>query len=255
MMNNVNTYLLPIILLPFIIFIIGSLIYDHYQYGYLFTSRSKHESLFIEQALERIPICNSHDRPRQRALLYTLQAWTHLAHSHDIRYWIAYKTLAGYLQHYDLSPYDQDIDVLIMAQDTPQLIELKKANYPSNYELKVHPQWFMSKVSNRSYFPSEGINFIMQNARFIDQKHNVSINIWPMYANYLDKNTLMLVQYLDFNNWILSPLEWTFPLEPCVISNIRIWCPAQPKRLTTSIYGQEPVYLSCINGLWVNSNQ
>jgi len=154
-MNHVNNYLLPIILLPFIIFIIGSLIYDHYQHGYLFTSRSSNENFFIEQALERIPICNSQDRPRQRALLHTLQAWTHLAHSHHIRYWIAYRTLAGYLRHYDLSPYDQDIDILIMAQDTLQLIELEKADYPSIYELKIHPQWFMSEVSNRSYFPSE----------------------------------------------------------------------------------------------------
>jgi hypothetical protein len=249
-MNNVNTYLLPIILLPFIIFIIGSLIYDHYQYGYLFTSRSKHESLFIEQALERIPICNSHDRPRQRALLYTLQAWTHLAHSHDIRYWIAYKTLAGYLQHYDLSPYDQDIDVLIMAQDTPQLIELKKANYPSNYELKVHPQWFMSKVSNRSYFPSKGIDFIMQNARFIDQKNNVSINIWPIYEKYPNRG--VLTEYDKYDRWKSTAEEWIFPLRPCRFSGIKVWCPAQQKKLTASIY--EQISKHCSNGIWIKSN-
>jgi len=255
MMNQANTYLLPIIFIPFTLFIVSSLIYDHYQHGYLFTSRSSHEIIFIEQALERIPICNSDDRPRQRALLYTLQAWTHLAHLHHIRYWIAYKTLAGYLQRYDLSPYDHDIDILIMAGDTPKLIELSKKNYSSIYELKVHPQWFITKVSNRSYFPSEGIDFIMQNARFIDQKNNVSINIWPMNTNYFNKNTLMLVQNLDFDTSILFPIEWTFPLEPCVISNIRVWCPTQPKKLTASIYGQKSVYLSCINGSWVNSNQ
>jgi hypothetical protein len=254
-MNQANTYLLPIIYIPLTLFIIGSLIYDHHQRGYLFTNRSSTEPIFIEQALERIPICNSYDRPRQRALLYTLQAWTHLARSHHIRYWIAYKTLAGYLQHHDLSPYDQDIDILIMAEDTPQLIELTKTNYSSIYELKVYPQWFLTKISNRSYFPSKGINFTMQNAQFINQKNNVSINIWPMYTNYLNENILMLVQYLDFDNWILSPKEWTFPLELCIISNIRVWCPAQPKRLTASIYEQKSIYLSCINGSWVNSNQ
>jgi hypothetical protein len=252
MMNQIKTYMLPLIFTPIILFIINSLIYDRYQRRYLFTNRSSNETIFIEQALERIPTCNEQDQSRQRALLYTLQAWSHLAHTHHIRYWIAYKTLAGYLHHYDLAPYDHDIDILIMAEDTPQLIDLKKENYSSIYKLKVHPEWFMAKASNRSYFPSEGIDFLLQNARFINQKNNVSINIWPMYLN---NNALMLVQNLYFDNWILSPVEWTFPLEPCVFSGVRVWCPAQPNKLTISIYGQTSVYPSCVNGRWVDANQ
>jgi hypothetical protein len=234
------------------LFIISVLFYEFYQFDFTLFIRSPNETALIEQALEQIPICNSHDRPRQRALLYTLQAWTHLAHSHHIRYWISHRTLIGYTQRQGPLPSDYNIDITIMATDTPQLIELKKANYSSIYKLKVHPQWFMTKASNRSYFLSEGIDFLLQNARFINQKNNVSINIWPMYLN---KNRLMLVQNLYFDNWILSPVEWTFPLEPCVFSGVRVWCPAQPNKLTISIYGQTSVYPSCVNGRWVDANQ
>ncbi len=254
-MNQLSTYMLPIILTPLILFITSSLFYDQYQRGYLFTSRSSNETIFIDRALKRIATCNEQDHPRQKSLLYTFQAWTHLARSNHIRYWLGYKTLNGYLYHHDLSPYDHDIDILMMAQDTPQLIQLINTNYSSIYKLKVHPQWFITKVSNRSYFPSEGIDFKMQNARFINQKTNISINIWPVYDDYFDKNTLKLVHYLNFDSWILTPKDWTFPLEPCVISGIRVWCPAQAKKLTASIYGQTSTYLSCINGLWVNSKR
>ncbi|CAF1151506.1 unnamed protein product [Rotaria sordida] len=252
-MNQVNAYFVPITFISLTSFIIGSLFYDHYQRGYLFTSRLSNETIFIEQALKRIQRCNEEDYLRQRALLYTFQTWNHLAHSHHIRYWIAYKTLASYIQHNDLSPYDDDIDIFIIYQDIPRLINLINANYSSIYELKIHPQWFITKVFNRSYTPSEIINFTIQNTRFINHKNNVSINIWPIYK-YYNKHILLFVEYHNFDNLILTPIEWIFPLEPCVFSGIRVWCPAQPKKLTASIYRQTSVYMSCINGSWIKSN-
>jgi hypothetical protein len=236
--------------LSYVLFIISVLFYELYHFDYTLFIRSSNETALIEQALERIPICNSHDRPRQRALLYTLQAWTHLAHSHHIRYWISHRSLIGYTQRQGLLPYDYNIDITILAQDTPQIIELKKANYPSNYELKVHPQWFMSKVSNRSYFPSKGIDFIMQNARFIDQKNNVSINIWPIYEKYPNRG--VLTEYDKYDRWKSTAEEWIFPLRPCRFSGIKVWCPAQQKKLTASMY--EQISKHCSNGIWIKSN-
>jgi hypothetical protein len=250
-MHQVNRHFLLIIFILLNLFIIGSLICDHYQRGYLFTSRSSNATVFIERALKRIPKCNADDHSRQQALLYLLQAWSHLAHSHHIRYWIAYKTLAGYIQYHDLSPYAHDIDILIMAHDTSKLIKLKKANYPSIYNLKIHPRWFKTEHSNRS----EGINFTGPNARFIKQKNSISINIWPMYIYDFNENKLLLAEYLNSDNWLLSPIEWTFPLEPCAFSGIKVWCPAQPKNILTSIYEQSYVHKSCINNSWIVANQ
>ncbi|CAF2994015.1 unnamed protein product [Rotaria sp. Silwood2] len=253
-MNQVNVYLLPIFFIALTSFIIGSLLYDHFQRGYLFTSRSSNETIFIEQALKRIQRCNEGDHSRQRALLNTFQTWNHLAQSHYLRYWIAYKTLSGYIQHNDLPPYDDDIDIFIMYQDIPQLINLSNGNYSSIYELEIHPQWFITKPFNRSYSPSEIIDFAVKNSRFINHENNVAINIWPIYK-YYNKHILLYVEYFNFDNLIISPIEWTFPLEPCVFSGIRVWCPAQPKKLTTSIYKQASMYISCINGSWIRSNQ
>lgn len=233
-MNRLYTYLVPYLFVSLFLFITVSLIYDHYERGYRFTNRLWNQTFFIERALERIPICNENDHLRHRTLLYTFQTWSQLAQMKQLRYWIAYKTLAAYVRYHDLAPYDRDIDVFIMAEDTPKLIELMKSNYSSMYKLKVHPQWFISKVSNRSKFPSEGIDFTTENARFVHLNSSVSINIWPVYTNDYKKTTLMLVQYLDVDSWILSPIEWTFPLEPCVFSGIQVWCPARPKKLTNS---------------------
>jgi len=236
--------------LSYVLFIISVLFYELYHFDYTLFIRPSNETALIEQALERIPICNSQDRPQQRALLYTLQAWTHLAHSHHIRYWISHRSLIGYTQRQGPLPYDYNIDITILAQDTPQIIELKKANYPSIYELKVHPQWFMSKVSNRSYFPSEGIDFIMQNARFINQINNVSINIWPIYEKYPNRG--VLTEYDEYGRWKSIAEEWIFPLRPCRFSGIKVWCPAQQKKLTASIY--EQISKHCSNGIWIKSN-
>jgi hypothetical protein len=242
-MNQFKVYLLPIIFIPIFLFIITSLIYDHYQRGYLFTSRSSNESIFIERALKQISICNQEDSSRQRALLYTLQAWTHLAHSHHIRYWISHETLISNVQQQGLLPYDHQIDITIMAEDTPQLIELTKANFSSIYKLKVHPQWFITEASSFSEY----------NAQFMNQENNVSINIRPIYDYYSTKNVRMLAEYINSNTLILSPIEWTFPLEPCVFSGIKLWCPSQPKKLVRFMYGQTSIDISCINGTWVKS--
>jgi hypothetical protein len=237
--------------LSYVLFVISVFVYELYQLDFTLFIRSSNETALIEQALERIPTCNAYDRPRQRALLYTLQAWIHLAHSHHIRYWISHRTLIGYTQRQGPLPYDYNIDITIMAQDTPQLIELKKANYSSIYELKVHPQWIMVKTSNRSYFPSEGIDFKMQNARFINQNNNVSINIWPIYEKYPYQGILT---ELDNNGrWKSIAEEWIFPLRPCRFSGIKLWCPAQPQSLSASIYEQESVH--CSNGIWIKSNE
>ncbi len=63
----------------------------------------------------------------------------------------------------------------------------------------------------------------------------------------------MLTEYNKYDKWKLIPEEWIFPLRPCMFSGIKLWCPAQPKKLTTSIYGQIPIH--CSNGIWIGSNQ
>ncbi|CAF2590205.1 unnamed protein product [Rotaria sp. Silwood2] len=214
----------------------------------------------IEQALKQMPICNSKDRPRQRNLLTILHAWTHFANTHNIQYWIAYGTLVGYVQGQGLLPHDSDTDVLILAQDTQQLIPFSNVNFSSIYEIKVHPQWSSAGFANRSYFPLQRINFIAPNARFIHRTLRYHVDIWPIYdyhpaqSRNRTKTIKTLTEYSTSYTWISSPIEWTFPLKPCIFSSIKVWCPAMPEKLVTMLYGIKALNETdkiCVNGTWI----
>lgn len=222
----------------------------------------------IETALLDIPVCTSADRVRQRALLATLQTWVRLVHDFHVRYWITFGTLVGYVQRRTLLPHDQDIDILIMGQDTSQLVRMalnlslqNLSWFDSNmYKLIIHPQWYIVQWENRSYFPSQSINFKAPNARFIHQQESVHIDIWPIYdyhpehVNNTNDRTPMITGIDLKYKWESSPKFWTFPLRPCDLSGIRVWCPAEPEEIVCATYGKEALYKSdtkCLNGSWV----
>ena len=243
---------------------IGALIYNYYEASSTSYIESSNDDTAIEQALEQIPTCTSDDRRRQRALLHTLQVWTQFAHKHHIRYWIAYGTLVGYVQRRGLLPQDGNIDVSIMAQDTSQLAELRQFNVSSDYELRVHPQWFIPEEYKRSYFRSEGIHFVAPNARFIFQKELVCVDIWPTYdyhpkrMRFLKNSEPMLTEYDAGYKWKSSPKEWIFPLQECFFSGIKVWCPVQPENKVADIYGTISLKMSsskCVNGSWIESEE
>ena len=237
--------------LSYTLFLICIVIYEFSQYDFTLFLQPSNETVLIEQALERIPICNSYDRRRQRSLLQTLQAWTHLAHSSHIRYWISHRTLNDFHQQQGLLPYENEIDVTILAQETPQLFQIQKDNFSSIYDLQIHPQWMMAQTSNRSYFSSQGVDFRKQNARFLNRQSNTSINIWPIYEKSPYNSVLI---ELDKNDqWKSIAEEWIFPLRPCRFSGIKVWCPAQPNLLTLSSDESESVY--CSHGRWIQSNK
>ncbi|CAF4221871.1 unnamed protein product, partial [Rotaria magnacalcarata] len=195
--------------------------------------------------------CTPNDDLRQRALLYTLLQWTQLARKNKIRYWIAHETLNGYVQWHGLSPHALDLDILVMAQDTSHLVELRPLYFSSDYELKVHPQWHIVGKRKGSYFNAEGTDFVEPNARFINRKDHVYINIWPMHDYHPNQTKTenltkeMFNEYDENYKWKSSPKEWTFPLKPCRFSGINVYCPAEPEKLITNISS-----IICINGSW-----
>lgn len=236
--------------LSYLLLILALLFYDFYHHDLTVFIHSSNETAAIERVLQQLPTCTTDDLARQRALLYTLQQWTQLAHSHHIRYWISHETLIGYVQHHRMLPYAQSIDISILADDTPALIPLLKVNRSSRYELKIHPQWNMAKTSNRSLFPSQGIGFRQYNAQFVDRQANISINIWPAYDQYPRQS--ILVQYDSGGQQRVIPENWIFSLHPCVFSGMKVWCPAQPKTLALASYDSIRTKHWCIDGIWVS---
>ncbi|CAF4452158.1 unnamed protein product, partial [Rotaria magnacalcarata] len=105
----------------------------------------------IEKHPEKIQNCTSEDHFRQRILLAMFHVWTHFADIHHIQYWTVYGTLVCYVQRRGLLPHDLDIGVLILVQNTENLIPFSDAYFSSVYEIKLHPQWNVVGYTNRSY--------------------------------------------------------------------------------------------------------
>lgn len=220
------------------------------------TTDNLNDLKLIDKALDFIPICTKHDRLRQRALLRTLQVWSKLAEKNNLQYWISYGTLVGYVQRRGLLPHDEDIDVTIMADDMPKLLNISQTNFSTKYKFKIQPKWNVVGYKNRSYFYEQGIDFTAPNARFFHLKSRRYVDIFPAYDfNPLASNNL--TEYNADFEWLSYPRSWTYPLQKCYFNEIKVLCPAKPERLVEINYGRSALIKSdtkCVKGSWVGVN-
>ena len=114
------------------------------------------------------------------------------------------------------------------------------------------------------FFILKRLIFIAPNARFVRIKGGFHVDIFPSYdfnpnQTRLDKNSKpMLTEYTNDYVWISTPKEWTFPLQECIFSGIKTWCPAQVNKRVINLYGELAVNIStvkCINGSWGQSDE
>lgn len=213
--------------------------------------------------MNQTPTCTLSDRSRQKILLTNLQTWAKLAEKHHLQYWLSAGSLVGYVQRGGLLPHDPDTDITMMSDDVPRLIDIAQSNFSSKYEIKVHPQWDIVGYQNRSYHEAQGIPFVAPNARFIHRQSGKHVDIFPAYYFNPDSFTQTSEKQLSKNlteynlsyGWLSYPREWTYPLQTCYFSGIKVLCPAQPKKLVEAMYGVEALTRSdtkCINGKWVH---
>ncbi|CAF5038906.1 unnamed protein product, partial [Rotaria sp. Silwood1] len=157
-----------------------------------------------------------------------------------------------------LLPHDHDIDIIMMTDDTPQLINISHMNFSSDYEIKVQPQWHIVDDTHRSYLLEQGINFIEPNARLFHRQTRYHVDIFPaydfnpLYANKSIENiqsenlTIYDIKY----KWFSYPRSWTYPLKICYFSDIKVLCPAEPEKLVAFLYGSYAITTSnkkCVN--------
>jgi hypothetical protein len=224
----------------------------------------KHEpvaqNISIDAIVKQLPFCTFIDRYRQRKQLSEILSWDALAEKHRIQYWLSFGTLVGYVQRRGLLPHDQDIDINILSQDTQILADLAQTNFSTEYVLIIQPEWKYFPFQNRSYFESEGINFIAPNARYIHRESSAHIDIWAAYENIPGRENdtayrkNLLGEYDTQEKYVSLPRDWTFPLQRCHFSSIKVWCPAQPEKLVAYHYGVDALNTSdtrCENGTWV----
>ena len=219
------------------------------------------KNISLESIVAQMPNCTQYDRARQYGILHVLRAWSIFATEHRIIYWIAYGTLVGYVQRNGLLPHDKDADVLIPWEVTAKLEMLSRTNFSDDFYLVIQPLWRNLYYENRSYFRSEGIDFVAPNARFYSRNEGKFVDIWPGYERMpnwtsnalssIDNRTI--VDYDTRYNFMANPRDWYYPLQKCDFSGIPVWCPARPKKIVARIYGETAVNSSntvCRNGTW-----
>ena len=226
-------YSKPACYLTYVFLVIVMLGYDLLHTDSTIFLRSTNEATAIERVLQQLPVCSTDDRSRQRALLYTLQQWTHLAHSQHVRYWISHETLLGYVRFHRLLPHVRTIDLSILADETPALVRLAQRNFSSIYQLKIPPQW------------SNGSDARQFKAQFLDRRTNLSINLWPVYAP--DETLLQFESNAERQS---VPENWIFPLQPCIFSGMKVWCPTESKMLVEALYHSTRTEQMCHDGIW-----
>ena len=231
-----------------LLFILRNFIDNYYRYD------------IIKQALEQMPNCSSTDRRRQRILLDLLQSWSHFAEQYNIQYCLTYGSLVGYVQRHGLLPHDADLDILIPNEQMPKLMTISQTNFSSIYELKVQPQWFIVDYRKRSYFRNQTINFIVPNARYRRKINRYHIDLFPIYdfssseSNQSQNKNLTI--HNRYSKQLSVPQTWIYPIEICYFSGIKTRCPANAKKLVSTLYGVSALIKSdkkCKNGTWIRA--
>jgi len=182
-----------------------------------------------------------------------------------LQYRISAGSLVGYVRRRGLLPHDEDIDITMISDHTSQFVNISQLNFSSKYEIKVQPQWKIVGYQNRSYFYNQGINFVAPNARFIDRKTRKHVDIFPAYnfnplysTNSTKENQSEYLTEYDLSyDWLSYPRNWTYPLQICYFSKIKVLCPAKPEKLVETMYGATALTKSdkkCVNGSWVNND-
>ena len=143
-----------------------------------------------------------------------------------------------------------------MHDDMPLLVNMSQTNFSSNYEIRVQPHWKIIGETKRSYFRDQGIHFVAPNARFMDRKTGDHVDIFPgynfnpLYPNNTSEN---ITEYDVWYRWLSYPRNWTYPLQTCYFSEIKVLCPAQPEKIVATMYGVKSLTKSdrkCVNGSW-----
>lgn len=254
-------YRMTQVLLIFIVLSLISYIYTYHNQPKASNNKLISDEIIIKLNTEIIQKCTSFDATRQERVLHSFLAWTQFANTYNIRYWLGYGTLLGYVRRGGLLPQDHDVDVMIKAHDTQQLSLLSSINFSSFYELNIQPQWQTVDVKKRHFFRAKRVDFISPNARLVHRKYRNFLDIWPVYDSRVENSRLVennntLTHSGKSTKWVSTPMHWTFPLKPCKFSGLQVWCPAMPEKILTTIYGEKALNTSdkvCVNGKWIRT--
>lgn len=194
-----------------------------------------------------------------------LKEWVSLANNIKISTWNWAGTLIESRHRGNaLKQWDTDIDMMIWARDTSK-IESFMDEYnarPNNpFQIVVQPDWRCPFIkpyqkSGRRYYKNAGVRFVAPNARLIERKSMLHVDVWVLVDAGNGNGKMIDRNY----NYLQHPLSNIFPLQTCYIEGIKTWCPANGNKITARHYHDDSVAqpnheLDMETGCWVKKKK
>ena len=145
----------------------------------------------------------------------------------DIWYIVAYGTLLGAVRHHDIIPWDDDIDIMIMRDDVPKLVNIVPEFIRLGY--KVEKTWKLYKIHiNDKLFVDI---FVMDN----EKGKVVRCQLDAGGCTYPKKSP----ESDWWWRWVEFDYRWLNPVRKFKFNNIVVMGPNKPKELLTYWYGKD----------------
>ena len=141
-------------------------------------------------------------RQAQLVALHLLDVLRTICEKHGLRYWLTYGTLIGALRHRGFIPWDDDLDVWMLASDFEKFLSYARKELPDDVYLELpndNPRMENGIARLRDNY---SCGFVKHARRLLlNDHHGISIDIFLLYK--AGSNNV-------FSNWILHQYETTY---------------------------------------------
>lgn len=181
--------------------------------------------IYLNKQVEKF---DSKNNDVKNKIIYGLSIIDKIFNKHNIYYIIAYGTLLGAVRHWDIIPWDDDGDILILRKDVEKILKLSD-EFKKN-GLVLRQNWKLLKIYfNDSEYPFIDM-FIIDN---IDNKVVRCHEPFDKECKYLDKKNKW---WWDDNNYsfdfIKNRKRFNF-------NSITVWGPENPTNVLFYWYGNK----------------
>ncbi len=164
----------------------------------------------------------------KRDVITGLKTIDEIFNKHNIWYISAFGTLLGGVRHWDMIPWDDDGDIIVLRKDVKRILELKDEFKSKGMEMETN--WKLINIyPNKKKYPFIDI-FIYDD---IDGKFLRCMKPFEIECKYPSKKAKWWWEWVGF------PTKWVKNRYRIKFANIELWAPGNSKELLEYWYGKD----------------